>query len=279
MNLTKAEKSRMRLFQIGKGNPGSIPQILDAIKHLADEALRDTLDVSKREAIQLLQKRINLLERHYESELKKILGSVDKIIEKKAKAERDLLFKDIKADSQFKGNTGPAPSTEFLLELIRPLIPNVTDGKTPTKEELAAIAKPLLLELMTQDLVINRVIAERDKETNDKVFGKVTDLIAAEISKIKRFGGGGSGDRVTAGSGISISFNNAGKKVITATGSAAVETPTGDVDGSNTSFTVTAVPNWIVADGISYYEGAGYSRSGFNITMDVAPSQYIRAMI
>jgi len=269
--MTKTEKSRMRLFRIAQGNPASIPQLLDAIKNLADEALKDTLDVSKREAIKLLKENIDAIRRYYEKELKSILNSIDGIIEKKVKA--------VKPPKGDPGEQGPAPSAEFLLELIRPLIPHVQDGKTPTKEELAVIAKPLLAELLSQDLIINRVIAERDKEMSDKMFGTMTDMIAAEISKIKRFGGGGSGDRVQAGAGISISFNNAGKKVITATGSASVETPTGTVDGSNTTFTVTATPNWIVADGVTYYEGAGYSRSGTTITMDIAPSSYIRVMI
>lgn len=58
-----------------------------------------------------------------------------------------------------------------------------------------------------------------------------------------------------------------------------VETPTGSVNGSNASFTVSDVPKWVVADGITYFDGAGYTYGALTITMDVAPSQYIRAII
>lgn len=59
-----------------------------------------------------------------------------------------------------------------------------------------------------------------------------------------------------------------------------IETPTGAVDGSNDTFTVSAEPAYIVADGIAYFSGAGYV---FNppdeIVLDVPPSQYIRVFV
>ena len=57
------------------------------------------------------------------------------------------------------------------------------------------------------------------------------------------------------------------------------ETPTGDVDGSNQTFTVTAIPRHIVSDSSIYFEGNGYSRSGLTITMTIPPSQYIKAFV
>lgn len=53
-------------------------------------------------------------------------------------------------------------------------------------------------------------------------------------------------------------------------------TPTGTVNAVNTVFGVTAEPSSVVSDGITYYEGNGYSYSANNITLDVPPSQYIR---
>lgn len=58
-----------------------------------------------------------------------------------------------------------------------------------------------------------------------------------------------------------------------------VETPTGTVDGSNATFTVTAIPKWIDTEAGHYYEGFGYSRSGLTITMEIPPGQFIRAII
>lgn len=59
-------------------------------------------------------------------------------------------------------------------------------------------------------------------------------------------------------------------------GTVTYRTPSGDVNGSNTSFTVISVPNFIVSDGITYFENNGYTISGLTVTMTVAPSQYIR---
>jgi hypothetical protein len=56
-------------------------------------------------------------------------------------------------------------------------------------------------------------------------------------------------------------------------------TPTGAVNGSNVTYTVASIPLYIVADGATYFEGAGYSRATLTITMDVAPSSFIRAKL
>lgn len=85
-----------------------------------------------------------------------------------------------------------------------------------------------------------------------------------------------------AGLGITINYSHAnGRNDVTISNSISggytVETPVGTVNGSNQVFSVTAQPVYVVADGITYFEGAGYSYAALNITMDVPPSQYIRA--
>lgn len=47
-----------------------------------------------------------------------------------------------------------------------------------------------------------------------------------------------------------------------------VETPTGTVDDSNTTFTVANEPLYIVINGAQYFAGAGYSYAGGTITLD-----------
>lgn len=47
-----------------------------------------------------------------------------------------------------------------------------------------------------------------------------------------------------------------------------VETPTGTVDDSNVTFTVSNTPLYVVINGAQYFEGAGYSYSGGTITLD-----------
>lgn len=58
-----------------------------------------------------------------------------------------------------------------------------------------------------------------------------------------------------------------------------VETPTGTVNASNTTFTPSAEPQYVVADGITYFDGAGYTWGGTDIVMDIPPSVYIRVII
>lgn len=80
--------------------------------------------------------------------------------------------------------------------------------------------------------------------------------------------------------GATVSKSN-DKITITVTGGGgalAVETPTGTVNGTNASFTVSATPAYIVSDGITYFDGAGYSIVGTDVTMDIPPSQFIRAI-
>lgn len=58
-----------------------------------------------------------------------------------------------------------------------------------------------------------------------------------------------------------------------------VETPGGAVDAVNNSFTVTSVPKWVVSDGVTYFQNLGYTIASLVITMDIAPSSFIRAVI
>lgn len=261
----------MTLFKVAQANPGSIPTILNSIKELADEALKGTLEVAQRQAFEQLKKNIAAIESKYEKGLGKILSSIEGMVQK-----------EVAKIKPPKGDQGDKPSRDELLELIELVMPKVENGKDapiPTSEEIAVALKPVFLEFMTQDSILSRMLDERDKAHNDAVYGKVIDLIAAEIGKMRKFSGGGaSGDRVRAGDGITITRDVLGRAVLSVSGSGAVETPTGTVNGSNTAFVVTRTPKWIVADGIQYFEGAGYSLSGLNVTMDLAPSQFIRAV-
>ena len=56
-----------------------------------------------------------------------------------------------------------------------------------------------------------------------------------------------------------------------------VETPSGTVNGINTSFTVLHTPQFIVQDGVTYFDGEGFTLSGLNITTDFPPVGFIRS--
>lgn len=49
------------------------------------------------------------------------------------------------------------------------------------------------------------------------------------------------------------------------------ETPTGTINGSNTTFTVANTPAYIIINGVTYFEGHGYELSDLTITTDFAP--------
>lgn len=84
------------------------------------------------------------------------------------------------------------------------------------------------------------------------------------------------------GSGVSAAVVN-GRTTVTISGGGSgstVTTPTGSVNGSNVTFTISAsiTPVWIIADGITYFSGAGYSYSSGVITMVSPPNNYIRVI-
>lgn len=58
-----------------------------------------------------------------------------------------------------------------------------------------------------------------------------------------------------------------------------VETPPETPDSNITVFTVSKTPQWVVADGITYYSGQGYTANAGSITMTVPPTNYIRIYI
>ncbi len=109
--------------------------------------------------------------------------------------------------------------------------------------------------------------------------------IAARIAEVRNhsamYGGGkdvrGGGDTVTAGSGVTITTNVNGVKVITASGGAGawltpVETPNGII----TVFTVASQPTDVVADGVQLFDGAGYTYAALQITFVNPPAQFVR---
>ena len=56
--------------------------------------------------------------------------------------------------------------------------------------------------------------------------------------------------------------------------SVAIETPTGTIDGSNPTFTVSNAPTYLVIDGSVRFSGFGYTYSGGTITVDESKSSY-----
>lgn len=70
-----------------------------------------------------------------------------------------------------------------------------------------------------------------------------------------------------------VSGGNSMWYAVSAIGAAGIgtETPVGDKDGVNVTYTVSHIPAFLNLNGQIFYEGSGYSRSGLTLTMDLAP--------
>lgn len=76
-----------------------------------------------------------------------------------------------------------------------------------------------------------------------------------------------------SGRNVTATINNGG----TGVSGLSFEVPSGLVNGTNTTYTVTVAPQYIVIDGVSYFEGQGFSIVGLTITTDIAPVGFIES--
>lgn len=134
----------------------------------------------------------------------------------------------------------------------------------------AEIDHEVLAEQVTQNLISKKKLKPEHIDGLQKTLKSFHRSVQKGTALLR-----GGGDIVVAGTGIAVVRNADGKRVISATGGA-YYTPTGAVNASNRTFGVTAQPTSVIADGILYFEGAGYAYAALVITMDVGPSQYIR---
>jgi opacity protein-like surface antigen len=184
-------------------------------------------------------------------------------------AETDIgkLRSDVDAVSN-----GKAGDEERLLEKMRLLIPSMSEIEN---------GLPRLASIERDVVEINAALREAVKAKKPITFVGGARGIYLYVGGVKK--GIMNTLNFVAGTNMAIAHSRVnGRDTITFTasgGGTTVETPAETVNGSTTVFTVTAQPKWIVADGITYYEGAGYSYSSLQVTMDIAPSSFIRAII
>ena len=176
--------------------------------------------------------------------------------------------------------------------------PIVTEIKTETKIENPVTGNEIIQKINDSDpeevgIGISHILnlSSRLKEMRENI-----DKIGLIASMPRGGGGGGSGgievfkSGVKIGSGTALNFIGSGVSItsdghfnnvtITGTGGGGgytKETPTGAVNSGNTTFIVTSVPVYIVADGSTYFENAGYVISGLEVEMTDAPTQFIRS--
>ena len=194
---------------------------------------------------------------------KEVLAVVNRVMP----TEKDLLnlIKPLIPKTR-DGIDGKTPTEKELRALIEPLIPKVKngeDGKTPDEETLKSLIRPIVLTYMEG-------VPKDTKPTYDEIKGVAEPIIRQMITEARKgwFGGGGGGDNVRAGTGVTITTNNVGAKVISATAGSLTELEaTGDVDDTNVTFTFTEKPKYIIKNGQQLRETAGWTWSGLTATL------------
>lgn len=194
-----------------------------------------------------------------------------------------------KGDS-IQGDPGESVDFEQVVASVLERMPEVKHGISPDPDLIATRVITRLKEgkkdkkgesVVDIPAIIDAVIGHlKDKKvlTKEHIGG-----LDAEISSyrhqmaMRQAGQHGGGDTLQAGAGQTLTRNNNGTVTLTVpTGSVTPLTPVGAVNGSNTSYTVASEPTSVIADGVTYFAGAGYTYLALTITMDTAPSQYIR---
>jgi len=271
--------------------PQPSPYMTPEIKKLAEE--RSRTGMQEKALSDLLAIHDRFLERlgEHQVSVQEVKDYAKTIVDH---AERILnLPKGEKGDQGDRGDDGDSVDFEKVVAAVLARMPEVKHGKDADPDIIATRVITRLTKgqkdskesVIDMPAIISAVIGHlKDKKVLSKEhIGGLEEEISSYRNQLagKHYGDDtwarGGGDTVEAGSGVTITSNAAGRKVISAVGTAPVAlTPTGTVNGVNATFGVLSQPSSVISDGITYFEGAGYSYLAGNITMDVPPSQYIR---
>lgn len=184
-------------------------------------------------------------------------------------------------------NDGQTPiiDHEHIINEVSKRVPTPKDG---TNGENAIVDHNFIVNEVAKKIKIPKIDEKKlGKLVQDKIQEHLTNTPKSEIhidevkgfkeaiapinTNISRYLLSGTGDTVIAGSGIAITTDSDGNKVITSTASTTVytETPSGAINSVNTSYTVlhtitTVIGLWINGQ---YIHTSEYSASGTTITM------------
>lgn len=206
----------------------------------------------------------------------------------------------------------PKISREVLNEIIKPHIPKVKDGITPTKEQLLNLITPLIPKekdiIITDEhldkiadkaskkirpnekriieideinplSILEKIMALPEAKHLDPDYIKGTEQTIRSIQSQLKHGylHGGGISNIIAGNNIVITSNGNGSFTITSTGG--INTPAETPDGSRVAFTVISKPEYVISEQGFAIEGYGYSYLNNIITFSISPSQFVRYFI
>jgi len=254
------------------------------------------------EVVRLVQQ-LNLVKKNTEIALNKALSELERIEKiqrgpqgpKGEKGERgDPFYKPIKGVDYFVKE-----DIDLIVNNVLSQIPKPKDGETPirgvdyfTDEDIKYIASEVLEliptpedgkdaeELDPKDVV--DLIKDRRLLTIEDIPGLADNLrvLASQIGEAKggRYLSGSGVPSLTAGSNVTLTQKSDGGYTVSATSAGfAKETPVGVVDGSNTTYTVSNEPLFVLIDGLMRTDGYGYTYTAGTIEVDALtpPTQSI----
>ena len=169
-----------------------------------------------------------------------------------------------------KGADGKTPTKQELIELIKPLIPQIKDGKTPTQRELLELINPLIPEKVDGNYIMEKILAQlklpktptaeaiadmvleklkEEKITIDEIEGlrNILSTLNKNIVEMKgkaaqKVGGGGMGNPTAfsfTGDGVTTSFTLSAR--VAANGKAIIAHYQGQYIHINQHFTISGV--------------------------------------
>jgi hypothetical protein len=222
----------------------------------------------------------------------------------------DKEIKDIvsSVQSQIKipkdGKDGKDADNEFIIREVLSKIPKPKNGKDADEQYIInEVAKRLPVPEDGKDadetLIVKRVLEKLPKEKSlsiDEIVSSIKGLLSYKDLKdrpdMPKVLGSVKGPgylreisdvelgNVEPTNGQGLIWDSTTKKwkagTVSATGGG-VETPTGAVNGINTTFTVLNTPQFITLDGQTLYENNGYTLVALTITTDNPPSYIIRS--
>lgn len=187
------------------------------------------------------------------------------------------------------GEPGDSPSEEYLLELIESVMPDPIPGPRGKRGPRGKTGDGFAGGVPKHEW--NGTFIRFEQPNGD--WGEWVNLQG--VPGPESMGGYNPGAAmqipVKAGTNVTITRDASGAQVIssTATGGGGsgngnattieYETPTGTVNDSNVTFTVTRAPLYIVVNGVQYFENQGYTLSSLTVTLDAAVGTggYIRS--
>lgn len=241
------------------------------------------------EVLRIVADKLTAVETRLAAETEKAskkMVDIEKMVSESFKREKELFLEKLQEEVEDKMEELQLPELPDYDEKIEELakrIPELPEESEDYSVVISELSNELKTALSTIETLTNRLHAVEQRPVRGTIGGQAQGLRFL-IDGIKK--GLISNMNFKAGSNMAIAYSKVdGQDTITFTstgggpGGITVETPTGTVNGSNTTFTVSAEPQWVVADGVTYYDGTGYTYAALTITMDVAPSASIRAII